>query len=90
MSTTNTPQAVPGDLIYLPPEFRGRVELNRRDMTTLFNLSRETLRLRVASGEMPAPLPASADLNYHRWSALAVNAFIAEQANASKSLTQNG
>lgn len=53
---TNTQSALPGDLAYLPPEYRSLVELRTKHLCLIFNTSRETIRTRCKTGKLPAPL----------------------------------
>jgi predicted DNA-binding transcriptional regulator AlpA len=71
----------PGDLAYLPPEYRGLVELRVRDLCAIFRTSRETIRVRCKQGKLPAPVPDS-EPRRPRWSAAAISAHLAKQVGA--------
>ncbi len=77
--STDTQTALPGDLIYLPSEYRSLVELRTKHLCAIFNTSRETIRTRCKTGKLPAPL-ADSEARRPRWSAAAVNAHLAKQA----------
>ena len=69
---TNTAQTLPGDLAYLPAQFRNHVELGQKQLGEVYGASRETIRLRHIAGELPPKLP-NRPLNRPKWSATAIN-----------------
>lgn len=71
----------PGDLAYLPVQFRDHAELGQKQLCAVFGTSRETLRLRALRGEIPPPLPGRSP-NRPKWSALAINEHIRLQCQA--------
>lgn len=75
---------LPGDNAYLPAQFRDYAELRVADLCTIFQKSRETLRTSWQSGLLPAPIKGTAGLR-PRWSAAAINAFLAARAEQSQS-----
>jgi predicted DNA-binding transcriptional regulator AlpA len=83
MSDNTNTQALPGDLAYLPPEYRGLAVLRTKQLCAIFSTSRETIRKRCNAGKLPAPI-ADSDPHRPRWSAVAINELIAQQANQKK------
>lgn len=75
---TTTPQALPGDLAYLPPKFRDMTELGQKQLAEAIGVTRETIRTRAILGLLPAKLPHSKPTR-PKWSAAAINEHVRQQ-----------